>query len=239
MVKRDWMLASWEDESKMVVKLVTSLLLAGLNVGHCPTLQEPVKVPRVALIWTYAENEKGTSEGGMRTANDLLKKLFEEKAGYEIVSSAIVKQAAKDLGQEDRPSTVEDPGQLPRLPSDKEILALGQKAGVDFVCVGTLSWRVRSVWVGLGPKTKADAVVSCRIVDVSKATVALDAQDVNSASTKAEKWFESAGAILLTWGITLFSGGPKTPHIQKAGVKAIGAATDPFFQVSSGRKIGG
>lgn len=133
---------------------------------------------------------------------------------------------------------MEDPGQLPKLPSDKDLLAIGRKAGVDLVCVRTLSWRVRSVWVGLGPKTKADAVVNCKIVDVPKETVMLDALDVNSASTKAEKWFESAGAILLTWGITLFSGGPKTPHIQKAAVKAIGAATDPFFQVGT-RKIGG
>lgn len=101
-----------------------------------------------------------------------------------------------------------------------------------------LSWRIRSVWVGLGPKTKADATVSTRIVDVAKEEVALDVLDFNSASTKAEKWYESAGALLIFWGITIFSGGPKTPHIQKAAVKAIGAATDPFF-AKTGRKIGG
>ncbi len=200
--------------------------------------QGTVKVPKVAILWTFAENERGTSEAGMRTANDLIRKLFEEKAGHEIVSDAVTRAAWRELGFAGWPSTVEDPGQLPLLPDAKQLLEFGKKAGVDFVCAGTLAWRVRSVWVALGPKTKADATVSVMIVDVGKAEVALEVKDLNSDSSKAEKWYETAGALLVAWGITLFSGGPKTPHIQKAGVKAIGAATDPYFS-KTGRKIGG
>jgi hypothetical protein len=200
--------------------------------------QEPIKVPKVAILWTFAENERGTSEPGMKTAKDLLRKLFEEKAGYEVISDAITRAAWEELGYPERPPTVEELGQLPPLPDGKKLLELGKKAGVDFVCVGTLAWRVRSVWVGLGPKTKVEAIVNVMIVDVNKAEILLEATNVSSDSTKAEKWYETAGALLVSWGITLFSGGPKTPHIQKAAVKAIGAATDPFF-ARIGRKIGG
>jgi len=41
----------------------------------------------------------------------------------------------------------------------------------------------------------------------------------------------------VSWGITLFSGGPKTPHMQNAAVKAIGAATDGFFTGKTKKKI--
>jgi hypothetical protein len=80
--------------------------------------------------------------------------------------------------------------------------------------------------------------VNVYIIDVKKKEVALEVRDFKSDSTKAEKWYESAGALFVTWGITLFSGGPKTPHMQNAAIKGIGAATDPFF-VSIGKKIRG
>jgi hypothetical protein len=217
--------------------IVVSLLLCVLpSMGRA---QEPIKVPKVAIYpWTFAENEKGTSEAGISTVQTLLKKLFEVRGGCEVISDVISKAAWKELNYGDIPLTVEDPGQVPLIPDAKKLLEFGKRVGADYVCAGTVSWRVRSVWVGLGPKTKADATVSVTIVNVAKSEVALEVKDANSNSTKAEKWYESAGAILIAWGITLFSGGPKTPHIQKAGVKGIGVATEPFF-AAIGRKIGG
>lgn len=218
-------------------RLVLAICLFSVFGAIC-TAQEKVNVPKIAVIWTFAENERGTSQAGMETSNALIRKLFEERAGYEVVSDAITRAACRAAGIPERPSTVEDPGQVPLLPDPKQLLALGKAAGADYVCVGTLSWRVRSIWVGLGPKTKADASVSVIIVDVKKAEVALNVIDMSSDSSKAEKWYETAGALLVAWGITLFSGGPKTPHIQKAAVKGIGAATDPYFS-AIGKKIGG
>jgi hypothetical protein len=132
---------------------------------------------------------------------------------------------------------VEEPGQLPATFDPKKLLAFGKAVGADYVCAGTLAWRVRSVWVGLGPKTKANAVVNVMIIDVKKAEVALDVRGYDSDSTKAEKWYETAGSLLVSWGITLFSGGAKTPHMQKAAVKAIGASIDPWF-ATIGKRIG-
>lgn len=203
--------------------LVSMVIVAGAMA------QSTVKVPKIALMWCYAENESGTSEAGMKTSNDLLQKLFEEKAGYEVIPYATSRAAWKETGLSDVPSSVEDPANLPKIPTPKELLEFGKKAGVDFVCVGTVNFHVKSIWVTLGPKTKADATVNTIIVDVNKAEIALQQDGINSNDTKAEKWYETAGALLLTWGITVFSGGPKTPRIQEAAVKAIGLATDPYF----------
>ncbi|MCX7992883.1 MAG: hypothetical protein N2651_04350 [Fimbriimonadales bacterium] len=202
-----------------------------------PVRKTEIHVPKIAVYpWSFAENERGTNEQAVRSVQDLLRKSFENRAGMEILPEARCRAAWMQLGNEDFPLTVEDPGQLPRLPSAKKLLDFGEALGADYVCAGTVSWRVRSVWVGLGPKTKAEATVNVIIIDVKRREIVLDVRDFSSGSNKAEKWYETAGALLVSWGITLFSGGPKTPHMQRAGVIAVGAAIEPFFS-AAGRKI--
>lgn len=215
---------------------MTSLLCF---VALLPGVGQGLDVPRVAIYpWAFAENERGTNATAVATAEDALRKLFEKRASFEVVSEARCVAAWKDLDLDEVERTYEETGQLPRLVDPKDLLRFGERLNVDFVCSGTVAWHVRSVWVGLGPKTKAHANVNMYIVDVKKKEIALEVRDFKSDSTRAEKWYETAGALLVTWGITLFSGGPKTPHMQNAAVKGIGAATEPFF-AARGRKIGG
>lgn len=212
---------------------MTLMLLAGMGICY-----GQVQVPKVAIYpWTFAENERGTNSTAVSTAQDVLRKLFEQRGGYEVVSEAVCRRGWIELGFPEVPLTVEELGQLPTTFDPKRLLEFGRKLGVDYVCSGTLGWRVRSVWVALGPKTKADATVSLIIIDVNKGEVVHEVNQLSSASTKAEKWYESAGALLVTWGITLFGGGPKTPHMQNAAVKAIGTATDSFFATTTRKKI--
>jgi len=186
-------------------------------------------IPKVAIYpWTFAENEKGTNQTAIDTATSTLQKLFSQRGQMQILPDSAAQDAWKELGFPDVPQTVSNPSKLPSIDT-KQLLALGKKLGVDYVCAGTLAWKVKSVWVALGPKTKADATLNIVIVDVNKGQVVLQEKDFNSASTRAEKWYETAGAILVTWGITVFSGGPKTPQMQNAAIRAIGAATEPFF----------
>ncbi len=202
-----------------------------------PAQKTEIQVPKIAVYpWCFAENERGTNEQAVRSVQELLRKSFENRAGMEIIPEARCRAAWIQLGNEDVPLTVEDPGQLPRLPSGKKLLEFGEALGADYVCAGTVAWRVRSVWVGLGPKTKAEATVNVIIIDVKRKEIVLDVRDFSSGSNKAEKWYETAGALLVSWGITLFSGGPKTPHMQRTGVIAVGAAIEPFFS-AAGRKI--
>lgn len=223
--------------------MVIAAVSLGL-IGMYAPVQEPTpaqaKIPSIAIFpWAYAENEKGTSEGGITTAKNLLRALCEEQAGWIIIPEAQSRRVWNETAETPWQDTYEDPADLAQLPKPSELLAFGKAAGADYVFAGRLRWHVKSIWVGLGPKTKAAATVDCMIVDVSKEEVALDVKAFDSGSVKAERWYETAGALLLTWGITLFSGGPKTPHIQKAGVKAIGGATEPFFTsyAKQGRKI--
>jgi len=232
----------------MRVWTILSLLVAAVCAGYAQgqtqeTPQEAPKPPvqievkKIALYpWSFAENERGTNEQAVRSVQDLLRKSFEDRAGLEIIPEGRCRAVWQHLGNENIALTYEEPSQLPRLPSPKTLLEFGEALGADYVCAGTVSWRVRSVWVGLGPKTKAEAVVNVLIIDVKKKEVVVDVRDFSSGSNKAEKWYETAGALLVAWGITLFSGGPKTPHMQRSGVIAVGAAIEPFF-AATGRKI--
>ncbi len=215
-------------------------LLAVTMTLWCSLAFAQADVARVAIFpWTFAENERGTNMTAVTTAMDTLRRLFEQRGGYEVISEVRCRAVWREMGMQEVPLTVENPSDLPRTFDEKRLLEYGRRLGVDYVCAGTLSWRVRSVWVTLGPKTKADATVNLIIIDVKNGEVAHEVRELNSASTKAERWYETAGALLVNIGITVVSGGPKTPQMQNAAVKAIGAAVEDFLAQRSRRKIEG
>ncbi len=110
-----------------------------------------VEVPRVAIYpWTFAENERGTNSTAVSTALDVLRKLFEQRGGLEVISEGACRRAWLELGYPEVPLTVEDVGQLPTSFDTRKLLEFGRKVNADYVCSGTLAWRVRSVWVSLG-----------------------------------------------------------------------------------------
>jgi len=214
---------------------ILTALVASLSMLATPAL-EPESRPKVAIYpWSYAENEKGTNQGGVDTSEKLLHQLFTEKLNMQIISETASAKAWIDTAGKVWKDTYDNPKDQPALPSAKQLLAFGEKAGADYVCAGKLTWKVKSIWVALGPKTKATAKLDCRIVNVKNKTVELDVKQFSSDSTRAEKWYETAGSVLVTWGVTVVSGGPKTPHMQRAAIKAIGGATNPFV-TSYGQK---
>ncbi len=214
--------------------LITAFV-ASLTMLAAPAL-EPETRPKVAIYpWSYAENEKGTNQGGVDTSEKLLRQLFTERLHMQILDETKCAKAWIDTANKVWKDTYDKPKDQPVLPTAKQLLDFGQKAGADYVCAGRLTWKVKSIWVALGPKTKATAFLDCRIVNVKKKTIELDVKQFSSDSTRAEKWYETAGSLLVTWGVTVVSGGPKTPHMQRAAIKAIGGATNPFV-TSYGQK---
>jgi len=206
------------------------LTAAVASLALAPALSPlPQSRPKVAIYpWSFAENEKGTNQQGIETSQKLLHQLFTDRLEMQIIDETRCAKAWIETANKVWKDTYDDPKQQPALPSAKQLLTFGERAGADYVCAGRLTWKVKSIWVALGPKTKANAYLDCRIVNVKNKTVELDVKQFDSDSTRAEKWYETAGSILVTWGITVVSGGPKTPHIQRAAIKAIGGATEPF-----------
>jgi hypothetical protein len=216
----------------MLASLVCSLIFV-----QAQGTTGPVPVRRVALLpWTLRDG----TETAQKTARDMVQTLF-EKVNYEVVPPVRTKTIWEEqLGNAKVVDVVDSKGTYPELPSAKSLLALGRKMGVDLVCAGRASWHTKSVWVALGPKTKADCTVDVIIVDVAKEEVALDAKGVKSDNTRTEKGIETAASLFISMGFTALSGGPKTPHQQKSAQNAISLAMEPWLKTASqsGRKIG-
>jgi hypothetical protein len=170
------------------------------------------------LPWIY---ENGTT-GAIKTGKEFLESVL-TKANMEIVpESRVTATWANGLerdSNEDRKM----------LPSPKELLKLGEKLGVDWVITGRARWHTKSIWIGFGPKTKSDCTVDILIVDVHKREVALDSKEVKMDSTAKEKGLNVAVTLFISPLGTMISGGPKTPHEQRAVQLATGKAIQPWL----------
>ncbi len=199
----------------------------------------PIAKPiRQVAVLTWAL--KDGTETARETANKTVSKMFED-ANIEVVSGIRVKTYwEEELHQKPIKEVVQGKEEYRDLPSPELLLKLGKTMGVQYVCVGRAAWHTKSVWVGLGPKTKAECTVDCIIVDVEKSEVMLDAKKVIADSTRKESGLETAGALLVSMGITSLSGGPKTPHQQRSAILAISDAMKPFVTTIApkSKKIG-
>jgi hypothetical protein len=127
------------------------------------------------------------------------------------------------------------------LPTPKDLLILGEKLGVDWVITGHALWHTRSIWIGMGPKTKSDCTVDMVIVDVKKRELSLDARQVKLGCAPSDPPLKAATALLLglasrgllssTLPLTVVSGGPKTPREESAVRLAIAKAMEPWLAI--------
>lgn len=195
---------------------VVGLLILSTGAGAQTVLGgEPGTI--AVVPWIYL---KGT-EGAVKTAKERLIDILTTSA-LEILPEAEVRKAWAKMGRSLDPDRTE-------LPSAKALLELGHKLGADYVLTGRAQWHTRSIWVGFGPKTKSTCTVDMIIVDVKKNKVALNARKVWMDSTTKEDPLKAAGAVLVTPLVTVVSGGPKTPHEQRAAQLAIGKAIKPWL----------
>lgn len=188
------------------------------------------------LPWIYKDGTPGAQIAAkefLETA--LTKSYFFREDSFQIIPEERVTLAwTNDMGH--------DPNsERTGLPTPKELLKLGEKLGVDWVITGHASWHTRSLWIGMGPKTKSDCTVDMMIVDVKKKELSLDAREVRMGSAPTDPPVKAATVVLLgfvsrglftsTLPLTLVSGGPKTPREQSAVQLAIAKAIAPWLAV--------
>ncbi len=187
------------------------------------------------LPWIYDDGTPGARKAAKEFLQTLLTKslYFREDSFQFIPEERVVRTWTVDMGHD---LALERAG----IPTPKELLRLGQKLRVDWVITGHARWHTRSVWIGLGPKTKSDCTVDMVIVDVKKRELSLDARKVKLDSAPREDPLKAATVVLLgvatgggrlitTLPLTMVSGGPKTPAEQNAAQAAILTAIRPWL----------
>lgn len=196
----------------LAMMLIMALFLGSFAIGQTPV----VSVPKVAVLPLVYTN--GT-DGAETTAKTTLEKLI-RGVGYELIDEGKVNGVwSRQMGQ---------PRDTKTIPADKELLALGEGLGADYVVAGTCGWRVKTI-VGFGLKTKALCNVEVRVVRVKTKEVDYTAT-ADADSTKRLKDSEIAGAILFAPIAAFVSGGPKTPHMQRSAQMALLKVLDPWLK---------
>lgn len=216
--------------SLFLALLACSQLLLAQKIGATPK-DSVTATKKVAILpLMFRERDKGEEESTNTTAiNDYTKALNGafEKLGIEIVEPSRVSAGWREMtGQpfDTRHFT---------LPDAADLVAFGKRLGVDYVLVSRCLWHIRTPWVGLGPKTKANATVDLWLVDVHQSEFALKAEEVKADSTEKEPLWKTGVTIFIA-PISVVSGGPKTPHMQRAGVLGLAKAIQPWAEKQQG-----
>jgi hypothetical protein len=185
--------------------------------------------PQTVVVYPmiFANGTDGAHEISVKYLHSILSKIYLEEISEDKANFTWVKVMHND-----------PPTPTSEIPSNKELLELGVKLNADWVIAVRERWHTRSLWVGFGPKTKSDCYVDMKIIHVPNAEIVRDAKNIDGNDTARDDALKDAGAILLTPFITTVSGGPKTPHEQKAAINAIGKAISPWVRtMSQTRKI--
>ncbi len=194
---------------------------------------QTVAVPKIANIpWAFSEN----NETAVGTVNTTLKNIY-NGCGLEWIDEGKVIAVWSQISKKTDANG---------LPTDEEMLSLGKKLGVDYVSAGKCDWKVKSIVQLSGLKTKADAVISLKIVNVKKALVEYEKKQVKADSQAKTNDLALAASLVVFLPSAYVSGGPKTPPMQKAGSVAVARALDDFYKAHTpaaegqkpGRKIG-
>src|SRR5262249_18165658 len=155
---------------------------AGFARGQKTQEPTPKSGTTMAIVpWVFENGTKGAISTSKEYLNTVLSKSGIEVIPEGRVVAAWTKDIGTDLDSEKR-----------SLPMPKQMLALGEKLGVNWVMAGRSRWHTRSIWVTLGPKTKSDCTVDMMIVDVNKGEVVLDQKAVRMDSTAKEDALKAA-----------------------------------------------
>ncbi len=202
--------------------LVVAFGLSALSFGQAPAIKEPAApLDKVAVLPLIFQDGTDTA---VKTAQETFNALLAAALCEPMKQEEVMNVWLRDLRFKDYETRIAARKYLPDLPSAKDMLALGQRLGVRFVISGRVKWQTTSKWVALGPKTKAYCSVDVVVVDVPNKEVDVEELGVLADSTKAEKNWETAASLFLSMGFTGLSGGPKTPHQERAAQLALSGA---------------
>ncbi len=179
-----------------------------MAIAQDRSLGSAVVYPVVFGQGTGSETSRQT---GVRSVREVL-----QKKGYTLISNTVAKNAWRKSGMT-LPS-VDNPASV------KYLVRFGKSIHAHYVVTPVFSFHTRSIWVDLGPKTVSTATVDIIITDVEQGKTVYDREDVSARSDEKFDAVKAGLDILLTPLVTVVSGGPKTPHEQRAVQIAVAKA---------------
>lgn len=163
------------------------------------------------VVYSRNSGSEASRRTGVRSVEEAM-----QKAGYSLISSRVAANAWRRLGYP-LPS-----GDSPARTDD--IVRFGNAVKARYVVSPVFDFHSRSIWVDLGPKTVSTATVDVVITDVQSGKTVYSREDVSARSDEKFDLAKAGADLLITPLVTIVSGGPKTPHEQRAVQIAVARA---------------
>lgn len=160
-----------------------------------------------AVVFPVVYSRNSGSAGSRKTAVASVGEAL-QKAGFTLVSDTV---GANTWSRLRLPSP-----SAGRPASLAQTVRFGEAVKARYVVAPVFDFHSRSIWVDLGPKTISTATVSIVITDVKSKKVVYTKEKVQARSDEKFDPVKAGADILLTPLVSVVSGGPKTPHEQRA-----------------------
>lgn len=116
------------------------------------------------------------------------------------------------------------------LPTQEEMIAIGERLHPRFVLAGRAQWRSRDVWIGVSNRIKSICTVDLRILDMNTRRLVLDAHGVEGDSTENKNLYNSFANVMALNPLPLVMPGSVGPYEQRAVTVAIARAMHPWLK---------
>jgi hypothetical protein len=187
--------------------VVTALAALMIYATSLPLARAQETARGTIVVYPVVFSRNSGTVTSRKTGVEAIKQVL-QKAGYTLISSTVAANTWRRLGlpmpMTDRPATLSD------------LVRFGKAVKAQYVVAPVFDFNSRSIWVDLGPRTVSTATVDIIITDVAHEKATYTREDV---SGRSDEKFDAtlAGGVIL-------SGGPKTPHEQRAVQIAVAKA---------------
>jgi hypothetical protein len=167
------------------------------------------------VIYPIVFSKDSGSPTSQKTGVNAVREVM-QKAGYSLISSTVAANAWRKMGMT-MPST-DSPANV------TDLVRYGKSIHARYVVTPVFAFHSRSIWVDLGPRTVSTATVDIVITDVEQGKTVYDREDISARSDEKFEIVKAGLDLFLTPLVTVVSGGPKTPHEQRAVQIAVAKA---------------
>jgi hypothetical protein len=196
-------------------------ILAALPQASQAQERERGTVAVYPVVFSHNSGDGTSRKTAIRSIEETL-----QKGGFTLISDRVSANTWRRLG-------LPNPGDdEPARRSD--LVRLGTELKARFVVSAVVNFHSRSIWVDLGPRTVSSATVDISITDTTADKTVYSRQDVTGRSDEKFDFVKAGADLLITPLVTIVSGGPKTPHEQRAVQIAVAKAMRDWVRPEDG-----
>lgn len=208
--------------SKVICSVLGAAALLAIG-AQAASAQERVRgtVAVYPVVFSHNSGDETSRKTAIRSIEESL-----QKGGFTQISDRVAANTWRRLA-------------LPSVTADEparrtDLVRMGTELKARYVVSAVVLFHTRSIWVDLGPRTVSSATVDITITDVADDKTVYSRQDVTGRSDEKFDLLKAGADLLITPLVTVVSGGPKTPHEQRAVQIAVAKAMRDWVRPEDG-----